>query len=257
MKKAIKRLIKLMILGGLVFGGWQANLRWEEFKPVLAKYEEMNPEKYAQMIDEAKSFHIKETQRLYKEIESMTREDVFTLRYEKWRKKRKSDKEFHEKYYDDELLNRIEVRKTLLKDYQSRSDEIQGLNERQPVKERFEKWKKTALWKQRLILHEKCVKYVKIEIEDKEVSRRDLEVSRVSTLMAQLSNEPLPVELLCNDLVPIAKFPQNIQDAVLRLKETLIFNNYIQLLEEVGIPKREIISFDDELKGRARDYNDS
>ena len=246
-----------MILGGLVLGGWQANLRWEEFKPVLAELEEKHPGKYAQMVEEAKSFHIEETQRLYHEIESMTREEVITLRYENWQEKRKADKEFSEKYYDDELLNRIEVQKALLKDYQSRMDEIRELNERQPVNIRFEQWKKTELWKQRLILHEKCVKYVKMEIKDREVFRRGLEISKVSTLIARLSNEPLPVELLCNDLVPVAKSPQKIQEAIQRLKETLTFNYYIQLLEEVGIPKKELFSFNDELKRRARNFNDS
>ena len=246
-----------MILGGLAFGGWQANLRWEEFKPVLAELEERHPEKYAQMVAEAKSFHIKETKRLYHEIESMTREEVINLRYEKWQEKRQADKEFNEKYYDDELLNRIEVKKTLLKDYQSRMDEIRKLNERQPVKVRFEQWKKTEPWKQKLILHEKCVKYVKMEIKDREVFRRGLEISKVSTLMARLSNKPFPVELLCNDLVPVAKSPQKIQEAIQRLKATLTFNYYIRLLEEVGIPKKEIFLFNDELKGRARNFTDS
>jgi hypothetical protein len=253
----MKKLIMLMILGGLAFGGWQANLRWEEFKPVLAELEERHPEKYAQMVAEAKSFHIKETKRLYHEIESMTREEVINLRYEKWQEKRRADKEFNEKYYDDELLNRIEVKKALLKDYQSRMDEIRKLNERQPVKVRFEQWKKTEPWKQKLILHEKCVKYVKMEIKDREVFRRGLEISKVSTLMARLSNKPFPVELLCNDLVPVAKSPQKIQEAIQRLKATLTFNYYIRLLEEVGIPKKEIFLFNDELKGRARNFTDS
>ena len=253
----MKKLIMLMILGGLAFGGWQANLRWEEFKPVLAELEERHPEKYAQMVAEAKSFHIKETKRLYHEIESMTREEVINLRYEKWQEKRQADKEFNEKYYDDELLNRIEVKKALLKDYQSRMDEIRKLNERQPVKVRFEQWEKTELWKQRLILHEKCVKYVKMEIKDREVFRRGLEISKVSTLMARLSNKPFPVELLCNDLVPVAKSPQKIQEAIQRLKATLTFNYYIRLLEEVGIPKKEIFLFNDELKGRASNFTDS
>ena len=246
-----------MILGGLAFGGWQANLRWEEFKPVLAELEERHPEKYAQMVAEAKFFHIKETKRLYHAIESMTREEVINLRYEKWQEKRQADKEFNEKYYDDELLNRIEVKKALLKDYQSRMDEIRKLNERQPVKVRFEQWKKTEPWKQKLILHEKCVKYVKMEIKDREVFRRGLEISKVSTLMARLSNKPFPVELLCNDLVPVAKSPQKIQEAIQRLKATLTFNYYIRLLEEVGIPKKEIFLFNDELKGRARNFTDS
>ena len=246
-----------MILGGLAFGGWQANLRWEEFKPVLAELEERHPEKYAQMVAEAKSFHIKETKRLYHAIESMTREEVINLRYEKWQEKRQADKEFNEKYYDDELLNRIEVKKALLKDYQSSMDEIRKLNERQPVKIRFEQWKKTEPWKQKLILHEKCVKYVKMEIKDREVFRRGLEISKVSTLMARLSNKPFPVELLCNDLVPVAKSPQKIQEAIQRLKATLTFNYYIRLLEEVGIPKKEIFLFNDELKGRASNFTDS
>jgi hypothetical protein len=250
----MKKLIKLMILAGLVFGGWQANLRWEAFQPVLAELEEKNPEKYVQMVEEAKSFHLKETQRLYHEIESMSKEAVIFLRYERWQKKRKTDKNFYEEYYDSELLNRVEVQKALREDYQSRIDEIRLLSERQPVKIRFEQWKKTAPWKQRLILHEKCVKYVNMEIKDREVFQRGLAISKVSTLMARLSNEPLPVELLCNDLVPVAQ--AKIEQAILRLKETLTFNYYIQLLEEVGIPRSEIFSFNDELQAKARNYND-
>jgi hypothetical protein len=255
--KAISRLIKLMILGGLVFGGWQANLSWKAFQPVLAELEEMNPEKYAKMVEEAKSFHIKDTRRLYREIESMTREEVISLKYEKWREKRKADKKFYEDYYDAELLNRIEVRKTLLDDFQTRSKEIKSLSERKPVKVRFEQWKKTEPWKQRLILHEKCVKYVKMEIKDEEISRRGLEISKVSALMVQLSNKPLSVELFCNELVPETNSAQKVQEVILRLKETFRFEYYIQLLEDVGIPRRNIVPFNDELKGRARDYNDS
>lgn len=255
MKKTIKRIIKWMIFGGLVFGGWQANLRWEEFKPVLAELEERNPEKYAKMVEEATSVHIKKAHTLYREIQSMTREEVITLRYEKWKEKRKADKKFHEKYYDDELLNRVEVRKAFQKNYQSRMDEIHQLKQEQPVKLRFEQWKKTEPWKQRLILHEKCVKYIKMEITDRKIFRRDLEVSRISTFMARLSNKPLPVELLCNDLVPITQSPEEIQKAVLRLKEILAFKYYDALLEEVGIPRREIFSFDDELSAKVMDYN--
>lgn len=251
MKKTIKKIIKLMI-----FGGWQANIRWEQFKPVLAELEEKDPEKYAIMVGEAKSFHVKEAKSLYREIETMTREAVITLRYEKWRKKRKEDKEFHEEYYDEELLNRVEVRKAFQTDYQSRIDEIQKLKQRQPVKARFDHWKKMEPWKQRLILHEKCVKYVKMEIKDREVFRQDLEVSKVSTLVAQLSNEPLPVELLCNDLVPVTQSANKIQEMVLGLKEILNFKYYTQLLEEIGIPKQEIFLFQDEISSKVRDYND-
>ena len=246
-----------MVFGGLIFGWWQADQRWEEFKPVLAELEEKNPEKYAQMVEEAKSLHIAKAKSLYQEIQSMTREEVITLHYRNWQEKRKSDKKFKEKYYDDELLNRIEVRKALINDYKSRADELRELSERQPVKARFERWKKMEPWKQRLILHEKCVKYVNMEVQDMDVFRRDLEISKVSVLMAQLSNEPLPVELLCRNLVPVTQSAQKIQASILRLKETLNFNYYIQLLEEVGIPREELFPLSDELKGMSRDYNNS
>ena len=256
MQRTVKKVIIWMIFGGIVFGGWQANLRWQEFKPVLDELEEKNPEKYAKMVEEAKSFHIEETRLLYGEIESMTRAEVISLRYKKWKDKGKVDKKFQEKYYDDELLNRVEVRKTFQKDYQSRMDEIYDLKQRKPVKARYDQWKKTEAWKQRLILHEKCVKYVKVEIKDREIFRKDLEVSKISALLAQLSNEPLPVELLCGNLVPIAKSSKEIQKAVLRLKEILNFKYYTQLLEEIGIPKQMIFPFKDELINKARDYND-
>ncbi len=172
--------------------------------------------------EQAKSFHVKEAQQLFKEIESMTRGEVILLHYEKWKEKRKNDKKFAEESCDDELQNRIEVKKAFQKDYLSRMDELRELQEVQPVKIRFEQWKKTEPWKQRLVLHEKCVKYIKMEIKDREVFRRNLGISKVSTLMARLSNEPLPVELLCNDLVPVVQ--PKIQKAILRLKETLTFN---------------------------------
>jgi hypothetical protein len=242
-------------VGGLIFGGWQANLRWEEFKPVLAELEEKHPEKYAQMVEEAKSFHLKDTQRLFYEIKNMKREEVINLRYEKWSEKRKADNKFYEDYYDAELLNRIEVHKALLTDYQSRSKEVQSLHVPQPVKLRFEQWIKTEPWKQRLVLQEKCVKYVKMEIKDREVFQKDLEVSKISTLMAQISNKPLSVDMLCNHIVPETNSPLKIQEAILRLKQTLTFDYYIQLLEEVGIPRRNIVSFKDELVGRVRGYS--
>ena len=256
MQRTVKKVMIWMIFGGIVFGGWLANLRWEEFKPALAELEEKDPEKYAKMVEEAKSFHIEETQLLYREIESMTRAEVISLRYKKWKDKGKVDKKFLEKYYDDELLNRVEVRKAFQKDYQSRMEEIHDLKQREPVKARYDQWKKTEAWKQRLILHEKCVKYVKVEIKDREIFRKDLEVSKISALLAQLSNEPLPVELLCGNLVPIAKSSKEIQKAVLRLKEILNFKYYTQLLEELGIPKQMIFPFKDELINKARDYND-
>ena len=102
MNKFIKKLIKLSIFGALVFWGWQAKLKWEEFKPVLVEFEEKDPEKYAKMVEEAQSFQIKETRRLYRELDRMTFAAVIDLRYRRFLEKRKSDKKYREDSYDED-----------------------------------------------------------------------------------------------------------------------------------------------------------
>lgn len=130
MNKFIKKIIKLSIFGAMIFGGWQANLKWEEFKPVLAELEEKNPEKYAKMVEEAKSFHFIETRKLYRELDEMTLTEVINLRYEKFLEKRKADKKFREKSYDEELITREKERKTKLENNQSKIEELKNLHQK-------------------------------------------------------------------------------------------------------------------------------
>ena len=104
----------------MVFGGWQAYLKWEEFKPVLVELEEKDPEKFTKMVEEAQSFHIKETRRLYREIDRMTFAAVIDLRYSRFLEKRKSDKKYREDSYDEELQTREKERKSKLEDDQAK-----------------------------------------------------------------------------------------------------------------------------------------
>ena len=87
MKKFSIKLIKLSILGIIIYGGWLAYQRWESFKPVLAELEEKHPEKYEQMWEEATSLHISETRKLYRELDKMTLKDIIDLRYKKFLEK--------------------------------------------------------------------------------------------------------------------------------------------------------------------------
>ncbi len=257
MMKFIKKIIKLSIFGAMIFGGWQANLKWEEFQPVLAELKEKDPEKYAKMEEEAKAFHIKETQKLYRELDEMTLTEVIYLRYEKFLEKRKSDKKFREKSYDEELLTREEERIGKLENDQSKIKELKDLHLKKAVKVRLGKWEKIKPWQQRLILREKCIKYFKKEIEDSKSQQDGLKISKFSTLISRVGKEPLEVEYLCEDLVPGASSPQEIQNSILRLKESMNFFYFAQLLDETGIPKEMVFPFNEELKGWTRGYNGS
>ena len=128
MKKLIIKFIKFSILGIIVYGGWLAYKKWESIKPVLAKLEEKHPEKYAQMWEEATSFHISETRKLYRELDEMTLADVIDLRYKKFLEKRNADEKFMEESYDQELQIRIKERKSKLEDNPSKIEELKNLN---------------------------------------------------------------------------------------------------------------------------------
>jgi hypothetical protein len=257
MNKSIKKLIKLSIFGALVFGGWQANLKWEGFKPVLAELEEKDPEKYAKMVEEAQSFHINETKKLYRELDRMTFAEVIDLRYSKLLEKRKTDKKFREDSYDEEIQAREKERKSKLENDHAKIEELKNLHLKKPVNARFGQWGGIHPWQQRLILREKCIKYFKRQIEDGQTQNNGLKTSKVTTLVSRVGQEPLEIENLCEGLVPMTSDPQVIQSSILRLKKSMNFFYFSQLLDETGIPRAVIFSFKDELGGISRDYNDS
>jgi hypothetical protein len=257
MNKFIKKIIKLSIFGGLVFGGWQADLKWEEFKPVLAELEAKDPEKYAKMVEEAQSFHIKETRKLYRELDRMTFAEVIDLRYSRLLEKRKADKKYKEKSYDEELLTREKEREAKLENDQVKMEELKKLHLKKPVKVRFDQWGEIQPWQQRLILREKCIKYFKRQTEDEQTWNNGLKTSNITTMVSRVGREALEIENLCEGLVPMTSDPQVIQNSILSLKESMNFFYFSQLLEETGIPRAVVFPFKDELEGMSRDYNDS
>ena len=84
-----------------------------------------------------------------------------------------------------------------------------------------------------------------------------LKTSKLTTLLSRPGKEPLEVKYLCEDLLSRATSPRGIQHSILRLKETMNFYYFVQLLEETGIPRAIVFPFNEELKGLTRNYNDS
>ena len=128
---------------------------------------------------------------------------------------------------------------------------------KKPVKLRFSQWKKIQPWQQRLILREKCIKYFKKQVEDSQTHNNGLKTSKLTTLVVRVGQEPLEIENLCEGLVPMTSDPQVIKSSILRLKESMNFYYFAELLEETGIPRAVVFPFKDKLAGISRDYNDS
>ena len=257
LKKLGIKTIQISILGLMIYGGWLVYQKWESFKPILTKLEEKDPEKYEQMWEEAKSFHISEAKKLYRELNEMKLADVINLRYKKLLAKRKADKKFKEDSYEQELQIRIKERKTKLASNLSKIEELKSLQKIEPVKLRSEQWKKKEPWKQSMILREKCIKFFKQELKSQKNQRGDLQTSKVSTLISRVGKEPLEIENLCENLVFSSASPKDIQDSILNLKESMNFFYFTEFLDETGIPKENIFNFNEKLNGMTQNYNDS
>ena len=240
----------------MVFAGWQVYLKWEELKLVLMELEEKDPEKYAKMEDEAKSFHIEEAMKLYRELDEMSLAKVIDLKYKKFLKKRSLDEKFKEESYGEEIQVRAKERKAKLENAQSKIEELKKSQIRKPLKVRFSKWERIKPWQQRLVLREKCIKYFKKQKAEKLSNQNILKTSKLTTFLSQPGKEPLKVKFLCEDLISKAISPQEIKNSILRIKETMGFYYFSQFLEETGIPRAVVFPFNEELKGLTRDYND-
>ena len=256
MKTFFKTIIGSIVFGAMVFAGWQVYLKWKEFQLVLTELEEKDPEKYARMEGKAKSFHIEETMKLYREIDTMPLAEIIDLKYKNFLKKRSLDEKFKEESYGEEHRIREKERKAKLQNDQSKIEELKTLKFGKPLKARFGKWEKIKPWQQRLILREKCIKFFKKEKAEKLFNQDVLKASKLTTLLSRPGKKPLKVKYLCEDLISKAASPKEIQNSILRIKETMNFYYFSQLLEETGIPRTVVFPFNEELTGLTRDYND-
>jgi len=256
MKQFFKTIIGFLIFGTMVFAGWQIYLKWEELKLVLTELEEKDPGKYAKMEDKAKSFHIEEAMKLYRELDEMSLAKVIDLKYKNFLKKRSLDEKFKEESYGEEIRIREKERKAKLENDKSKIEELKKLQIKKSLKVRYGKWEKIKPWQQRLVLREKCIKYFKKEKTENLSNQNGLKTSKLTTLLSRPEKEPLKVKYLCEDLISKATSPQEIQNSILRIKETMNFYYFSQFLEETGIPRAVVFPFKEELKGLTRGYND-
>ena len=253
LKKLGIKTIQISVLGLMIYGGWLAYQKWESLKPILTKLEEKDPEKYEQMWEEAKSFHISEARKLYRELNEMKLADVIDLRYRKLLAKRNADKKFKEASYEEELQIRIKERESRLADNLSKIDELKNLQKRKSIKIRSEQWKEREPWQQSMILQEQCIKFFKQELENQ---KGELKISKFSTLISRVGKEPLEIENLCEKLVFSSASAKDIQDSILNLKESMNFFYFTKLLDETGIRKNNVFNFYEKLNGMTQNYND-
>ncbi len=215
---------------------------WKEVLPVMAELKDKNPEKFAQLIEEAKSLHVEEAKQLFLELEQMTYEAVLTYRYNSWKKKKEDDRKFRLGHWEKEWELREEARQAKKKKRQQQVNELVGLSEERKGNVLFLDWQKAGSWERGLLLREKCIKYLEIENEQGRRRKNLRKLPGMTRLLKGVGEEALTIPELCEDLVPISHDEREVIVALEKLKNKMNYFFFVQLLDEVGVPRQDVFS---------------
>ncbi|PIQ96190.1 MAG: hypothetical protein COV67_10760 [Nitrospinae bacterium CG11_big_fil_rev_8_21_14_0_20_56_8] len=251
----LRRLLFFTFLLSLV-GSYFA---WNKYKPqldeVLVELKDKDPDKYEQLIVHAKGFDIKETQRLYEEIKSMTREQVLYLRYNKLAEKRKKNKDFRIQEWEKELTAREETRKEMADDYESRSIALKVLRKKDPEKLLAE-WKRSEPWQKGELLREKCIQYLETEKKESVMRQNMLDLPRTAPLIEKPGQDSHGVSEVCARLVPPIRDEKGVVATLAVLKKEMNYYYFVRMVEDIGLPPDTVFDFDYKLSRMATDYSD-
>ncbi|MFQ5450524.1 MAG: hypothetical protein ACE5E9_07825 [Nitrospinaceae bacterium] len=248
--KVMLALVFLLLIGAGAYG-------WIEFGPVLAELQPKDPKKFESMVQEVKSFHFPTAIKLFRELENMTYEEVLYLRYETWKKRRESDKDFRLHDWDKQVALRESSRESRFKRHRRQLEDIIRINQEKTGKDLSQRWQKAGAWERGLLLREKCIKYLERE---KAAARRRGNVrnlSRTAPLMSKPGKASLSVPELCERLVPISQDEQVVETSLENLKNKMKYFYFVQLLDEIGIPRKDVLTFPSKLQRMTGDFADS
>lgn len=99
MVKVIKIFFLLLFLSVVGIGGWG----WVTLSPQWETLQEKDPERFESMIASAKDFKLVGMVQLFQEIKQLTQQEVYRLRYERWKAKMQEDAEFNLSYWNEEV----------------------------------------------------------------------------------------------------------------------------------------------------------
>jgi hypothetical protein len=241
------RIIKIVFIFLLVtlagIGGWG----WFTLSPQWETLQEKDPERFQAMIASAKGLELVGMVQLFQEIKQLTQEEVYRLRYERWKAKMQGDDELSLADWNEEVLLREQTSSTKKEEWDQKITDIEHSHMEGQEKYFKEYWRKANPWEKGLLLREKCIKFFSLE---KQASGRRLQArkfSSISVLTTSPLEEGISIPEICARLVPIthdAKGPDQALDA---LKNHMNYFYFNRLLNEIGIPPNEVFVFESKL----------
>ena len=236
MKIAVAFLLVLALAGGGVFF-------WKEVAPVMAVLKEKNPENFEAMMVHARSFDFKKAMQRFTELDRMTYEQVLTVRYNSMKRKIQEDDVFRRGQWEEELAAREETRELKKQERQRQIQDLILLAEKRPGNVLLLDWNKSGPWEKGLLLREKCIKYLEMEKTANQGRKKIHKLPRIAPLLDKPREISLTVPEICEEFVPISHAERQVVLALEKLKNKMDYFFFVQLLDEIGVPRQDVFSF--------------
>ncbi len=247
MKKAIIFILVLALAGGGV-------LAWKKITPVMAALKEKDPANYEAMLVHAKSFEFKKALKSYTELDRMTYEQVLTVRYLSRKKKVQENDDFRLGQREEEFEAREETRESKKETRQQEMRDLTLLAEKKPGKALKTGWSQSGAWEKGLLLREKCNKYLEMEKSAHRGIKKIHKLPRIAPLLDRPRELSLTVPEICEEFVPISHDEMKVATALDTLKNNMDYFFFVQLLDEIGVPRQEVFSFPSQLDRMTNGY---
>ncbi len=220
---------------------------WKEAAPVMAALKEKDPEKFKAMIAHAKSFDLGEAFKHYTALDQMSYEDVLTVRYNAMKNKIQDNDDFRLGHWEEELEAREEARELQKEERKRQEQDLILLSDKRTGNVLLLDWKNSGPWEKGLLLREKCIKYLGMEKSSNRKLKKIHKLPRIAPLLAKPRQGNLTVPEICEEFVPISHDEAQVLTALETLKNKMDYFFFVQLLDEIGIPRQDIFSFPSQL----------
>jgi len=232
--------VLLLFLGVALAGG---GVFWVvKITPVLAVLKEKDPEKYKTMIAQAKSLDFEKTMKTYTELDRMTYEEILTVHYNAWKKKKQEDPDFFESHWEKEEALREEEKAIKKEEHQKQVMDLIRLSEKERRNEVLKDWQKSGAWEKGLLLREQCVKYLRLEKKENQEKRKIYKLPRIARLLSKAGEASLTIPEICEAWVPLSNEEGKVTLAMEKLKNNMDYFFFVQLLDEIGVPRQDVFS---------------
>jgi len=209
----------------------------------MAVLKEKDPENFEAMMVHARSFDFKKAMKSFTEMDQMTYEQVLTVRYNSMKRKIQEDDDFRRGQWEEELAAREETRELKKQERQRQIQDLILLAEKRPGNVLLLDWNKSDPWGKGLLLREKCIKYLEMEKTANQGRKKIHKLPRIAPLLDKPREILLTVPEICEEFVPISHDARQVVLALEKLKNKMDYFFFVQLLDEIGVPRQDVFSF--------------